>query len=76
MLRKIYLSIIGFPVSLFLNISGIFFRPFMIYGFWNNVTRSFKKRTRYSSTTIFINKNKVDIEDGCWIGPNCFIDGS
>ena len=76
MLKKIYFTFFGYPISLFLNLFGRIFSPFMIYGFWNNVTRSFKKHTRYSSTTIFINKNKVDIEDGCWIGPNCIIDGS
>ena len=76
MIKKIYISFLGYPISLALNIFGRLFAPFMIYGYWNFPSRSFKRFTRYSSTTIFIDKRKINIDDYCWIGPNCIIDGS
>ncbi len=75
MLRKIYLSFFGYPISLFNLALGRLFRPFMLYGFWNNQTKSLKRFTRYSSNTVFLCKEKIDIADYCWIGPNCIIDG-
>jgi acetyltransferase-like isoleucine patch superfamily enzyme len=76
MLKKIYLSFFGYPISLLMNFFGFFSRPFMIYGYWNIPTNSFRKFTRYSSSTVFLQKSKVNIGDNCWIGPNCIIDGS
>ena len=66
----------GYPISFVTNLWGRLFRPFMIYGYWNFAQKSFKKNTRYSSTTVFLDKSKIDIADDCWIGPNCILDGS
>lgn len=48
----------------------------MVYGYWNPKSKSYKKFTRYSSSTVFLNKSNIDIGDNCWIGPNCIVDGS
>jgi acetyltransferase-like isoleucine patch superfamily enzyme len=76
MLKRIYFTFFGYPISLILNLFGRIFSPFMVYGYWNSSTKSFKKNTRYSSTTVFIDKGKIDIADHCWIWHHSIIDGS
>jgi len=76
MLRRIYLSPLGYFISIFMISLGRIFRPFMVYGFWNTSTRNFRKFTRYSSTTVFIDKNKINIGENCWIWHHSIIDGS
>lgn len=76
MLRRLYLSHIGYFMSLFIGIIGRIKRPFMIYGYWNRSRKSFFKNTRISSSTILIDRRTIDIDDDCWIGPFCIIDGS
>jgi acetyltransferase-like isoleucine patch superfamily enzyme len=75
-LKKIYLSPIGYLIALVLNIIGGIFRPFMIYGYWNTPTHSFRKLTRVSSTAVLIDKNNISIGENCWIGHHSIIDGS
>ena len=62
MLRKIYLSPLGYLISTILQLVGRLHRPFMIYGYWNSPTHSFRKLTRVSSTAVFIDKNKIDFQ--------------
>lgn len=76
MLKKLYLSPFGYFVSLVLNIIGRIFRPFMVYGYWNKPTNSFRKLTRVSSTAVLIDKNKIDIGENCWVWHHSIIDGS
>jgi acetyltransferase-like isoleucine patch superfamily enzyme len=74
MLRKIYLSPAGYIISLFLNILGTIHKPFMIYGYINKRTKSFKKYTRISSSVKLVNKKNLIIGDNVWIGHYCLID--
>ena len=76
MIIKIYLSPLGYPISIFLIILGRIFRPFMVYGYWNSVTRRFQRFTRISSSCVLINRKNINIEDNCWIGHHSIIDGS
>lgn len=76
MLRKLYLSPLGYLISILMISLGRIFRPFMVYGYWNTPTRNFRKFTRYSSTTVFIEKNKINIGENCWIWHHSIIDGS
>lgn len=76
MLKKLYLSPLGYLISLIMIVCGRFFSPFMIYGFWNSSTSSFRRLTRYSSTAVFIEKSKINISDNCWIWHHTIIDGS
>jgi acetyltransferase-like isoleucine patch superfamily enzyme len=59
-----------------LMIAGRLFKPFTIYGYFNLPTKSFQKFTRYSSNTVFLNRSNINIDNNCWIGPHCIIDGS
>jgi acetyltransferase-like isoleucine patch superfamily enzyme len=76
MLKKIYLSPLGYFISLILNLLAGFHRPFMVYGFYNRVTKKFMKHTRISSSTKFLNRNLLDIEDNVWIGHFSILDAS
>lgn len=76
MLKKIYLSPLGYLISICLISIGRVFRPFMIYGYWNSMSGEFRRFTRISSNCVLIDKNKIDISDNCWIGPHSIIDGS
>ena len=76
MLRKIYLSPFGYLISIVFQLVGRLHRQFMIYGYWNTSTSSFRKYTRISSSTLLMYQSNIDISDRCWIGPNSIIDGS
>lgn len=75
MLRKLYLSPLGYLISFVLNCLAVFHKPFMVYGFSNRVDRKFYKLTRIASNVKLINKEKIDIKNNVWIGYNCLLDG-
>jgi acetyltransferase-like isoleucine patch superfamily enzyme len=76
MLRKIYLSPLGYLISIVFQLIGRFHRPFMVYGYWNSPTSSFRRLTRVSSTAFIIDKNNVNIGENCWVWHHSIIDGS
>lgn len=76
MLRAIYLSPLGNLISIVLQLLGRLHRPFMVYGYWNSPTRSFRKLTRISSTAVLMDKNKINIGENCWVWHHSIIDGS
>ncbi len=76
MFRKIYLSPLGYLISIFMISIGRIFRPFMVYGYWNSMTGEFRRFTRISSSCVLIDKRNIDIGDSCWIGHHSIIDGS
>lgn len=76
MLRKIYLSPLGNLISIALQLVGKLHRPFMVYGYWNSPTRSFRKLTRVSSTAVLIDKKNINIGENCWVWHHSIIDGS
>lgn len=76
MLKKIYLSPVGYIASFILHIFGSLFRPFMVYGYWNKPTCSFRKLTRISSTAVLSDRSKINIGENCWVWHHTIIDGS
>ena len=75
MLRKIYLSPLGFFISLFLNFIAFFKKPFMVYGFYNSVEGKFYAKTRVSSSASLVDKKNIDLKDNIWVGHYCLLDG-
>jgi len=67
---------LGYPISLALNLLARIFQPFMVYGYWNAPTRSFRRLTRVSSTAVLVDKSKIDLGDGVWVWHHSIIDGS
>ena len=76
MLKKIYLSPLGYLISFFQNIFAFIQQPFMVYGFYNKVEKKFMKLTRISSSVKIISKRKLDISDNVWIGHYSVMDAS
>lgn len=76
MFRKIYLSGFGIIISLIQNAVSIIHRPFMVYGYFNKKTGSFKKNTRVSSSAKLICRKGIDLSDNVWVGHYTLIDGS
>ena len=74
MLRKLYLSPLGFIISICLNILSVFKRNFMVYGFRNRVEGKFYKNIRISSSAILVDKAKMNIQNNVWIGHYCLLD--
>ncbi len=75
MFRKIYLSPLGFFISLFLNCIAFLKKPFMVYGFYNSREKQFFHKTRISSSAKLINKNNISIKNNVWVGHYCLLDG-
>jgi len=75
MLRKLYLSPLGYCISFVLNTIAFIHKPFMVYGFYNRVQKRFYKNTRISSSAKLIDKQNIDIADNVWIGHYCLLDG-
>jgi len=76
MLKKIYLSPLGYIISLIQNILAFVQQPFMVYGFYNKVQKRFMKFTRISSSTKILSRRKLDSEDNVWIGHYSILDAS
>jgi acetyltransferase-like isoleucine patch superfamily enzyme len=76
MLRNIYLSPVGVIISIVMNLASIFTKPFMIYGYYNRVTKKFNKLTRVGSNVVITDKSKFDLGDNSWIWHHSIIDSS
>lgn len=76
MLKKIYLSPIGYIISAALNSLSILTQPFMVYGHYNRVQKKFFRNTRVSSNVQIFSKKNLNMNDNCWIGSHCLIDAS
>jgi acetyltransferase-like isoleucine patch superfamily enzyme len=74
MFRKLYLSEFGYIISFLLNCFSFIHKPFMVYGYYNRKSKSFKKYTRISSSAKIINKTNLNIKDHVWVGHYCLID--
>lgn len=59
-----------------MNFFGLFYKPFMVYGFFNYITKKYHLRTRISSTTKFLNRKNLNISDNVWIWHYSIIDAS
>lgn len=76
MLKRIYLSPLGYIISAVLNILSIFTRPFMVYGYYNKTQKKFLRNTRISSTASILHPERLAIGDNCWIWHHSIIDAS
>ncbi len=74
-MRKLYFSPLGVVVSILTNIRSLLRKPFMIYGFYNQIDKNFYKRTRIASTCVMNYKNKIDLKNNVWIGHYSLLDG-
>ncbi len=76
MFRKLYFSPLGYLISGFLQVLAKFYKPFMVYGYFNSSTKTFQKYTRISSSAKFIHKKDINLGNHIWIGHYCLVDGT
>ena len=76
MLRRLYLSPLGYLISGFLHLLSRVHKPFMVYGYRNPKTGKFQKLTRISSSAKLLNKKEIILADNIWIGHYCLVDGT
>lgn len=75
MFRQLYLSRLGYWISLVLRSLAVFNRPFMVYGYVNRVTGRFCKFTRVASNAVISSPTTIDMGDNVWVGYFCLLDG-
>lgn len=76
MIRSLYLSPLGWLLSLVLNGLAILRRPFMVYGYIDRPSRTWRRFTRVSSSASISGRDALSIGDHVWIGHFVVIDGS
>lgn len=76
LIKKIYLSPLGWLISHAMNMLSTIHRPFMVYGIYNYVEKKRMRFSRISSSTKILHKSKLDIADHVWIGHFSVLDAS
>ena len=76
MLRALYLSPLGYFISLLLAIPARLLRPYMVYGYYCRATRKFLRHTRMSSSATVVSPRRLTIGDHCWVWHHSIIDAS
>lgn len=76
MLKKLYLSPLGGLLAIPLRIIAFLRQPYMVPGYKDTVSGTFRKLTRVSSSAIMECRKQISIGDNVWIGHNAIIDGS
>ncbi len=74
--KKIYFSPLGYIISVVQRLGGLFFKPFMIYGFYNSKQKKYFRSIRISSSAVITEKDKLDIADNVWVNHYARIDAS
>lgn len=72
----IYYSFVGYIISFIQHCLSIFHRPFMVYGYYNRLTKRYLRDVRVSSTVDIINKHNFSVGDNVWINHYTRIDAS
>lgn len=74
--QLVYYSFAGYIISFVQHCLSFFQKPFMVYGYYNKVTKRYLRDVRISSTVDIINKHKFDVGDNVWINHYTRIDAS
>jgi acetyltransferase-like isoleucine patch superfamily enzyme len=76
MLKALYLSPLGYLISLLLNLAARLQRPFMVYGYYCRAQRKFLRHTRVSSSATLVSRRTLSMGDHCWIWHHSIVDAS
>lgn len=74
--ERLYRSPFGRVMSLIAQGLAKFQKPFMVYGYYDNNTRSFRKFTRMSSTVTIMNKKGLTVGDNVWVWHHSILDAT
>ncbi len=72
----IYYSFAGYIISFVQHCLSLFHRPFMVYGYWDRMTKRYLRDVRISASVDIIHKDKLVIGDNVWINHYTRIDAS
>ena len=75
-LEKLYRSKIGYFMSLFVRQIAYIHKPFMVYGYYDYPSKTFRKYTRFSSTVSVMNKCNMSIGDFVWVWHYTILDAT
>ena len=75
-LERLYRSSFGRCMSFVASILAKLHKPFMVYGFVDPETKTFRKYTRLSSTVTIMNQNKLCIGDYAWVWHYSILDAT
>jgi acetyltransferase-like isoleucine patch superfamily enzyme len=76
MLRRIYLSSLGRLISFAMNLLAFAHKPFMVYGYRDVPSKTWRKFTRVSSSATLSAREGIFMSDHVWVSHYAFIDGS
>jgi len=75
-LERMYRSGLGRAMSFVARQIAWMHKPFMVYGYYDNSSRTFRKFTRISSDVVVVNRKALSIGDHVWVGYHSILDAS
>lgn len=75
-LERMYRSNFGRVMSFVARQVARMHEPFMVYGYYDYSSRSFRKYTRMSSTVKILNRKALSVGDHVWVGHHSILDAS
>jgi acetyltransferase-like isoleucine patch superfamily enzyme len=76
LLEGMYRSPLGHVMSIIANAYAMFHKPFMVYGYYDPGSRSFRKYTRMSSTVTIMNRSALSVGDHVWVWHYSILDAT
>jgi acetyltransferase-like isoleucine patch superfamily enzyme len=76
MLERLYRSPVGRALSMVARGYARLHRPFMVYGYHDVTSKTFRKYTRMSSTVTLMNKQNLAVGDHVWVGHYSILDAT
>ncbi len=74
--ERMYRSSLGRVMSFVARQIAWVHKPFMVYGYYDNSSRTFRKYTRISSDVVIVNRKALSIGDHVWVGYHSILDAS
>jgi len=75
-LESLYRSRFGYYMSLVAQRVAFIHKPFMVYGFYDHASKTFRKYTRFSSTVTVMNKRALSVGDFVWVWHYTILDAT
>lgn len=76
LLEQMYRSPLGRVMSEVVQLLARLQRPFMVYGYRDQVSRQFRKYTRMSSTVAIMSPSKLAVGDHVWVWHHSILDAT
>jgi acetyltransferase-like isoleucine patch superfamily enzyme len=74
--ERMYRSPLGHGMSNIAHLLAWFQRPFMVYGYYDQYSRQFRKYTRMSSTVAIMSEKRLAIGDNVWVWHHSILDAT